>query len=342
MPLTTTRAALRKTGRSGLLILTLLLPGWAKPSPAPAEPAEGYQWRADHHMHLGSPDICERLGDCLEANQPSAVYAADVVAALDQAQVHRGVVISSAYLYGWDELGLDDDAVATWMRRENEFTAAQVRQYPDRLVGFLSVDPLRPSAIRELRHWQGSADLIGLKLHFTPSGMDLTNPGHRASLNAVLQQASAQGLPLLIHIGGGDFAAGGAENFITEILPSAAPSPVQIAHAGGGMPLVADNHLLVLRTFADHIARGGPHTQNLWFDLSYVPAQEEDAETVAAMVVEMRRLGMQRLLFGSDFNVLMPGAQVQMLQRLGLTSVEMQTLRNNCAPWVCAGTPPPD
>jgi predicted TIM-barrel fold metal-dependent hydrolase len=342
MPLTTFQAALRKAGPSGLLILTLLCPACAQPSLAPAQPSNHYQWRADHHMHLGSPDICARLGDCLEVNQPSAVYAADAVAALDQAQVQRGVVISSAYLYGWDELGLDDDAIASWMRRENEFTAAQVRKYPGRLVGFLSVDPLRPNAIPEIRHWQDSADLIGLKLHFTPAGLDLQNPGHRASLKDVLEQAAAQGLPLLIHIGGGDFAAAQTEIFITEILPFAAPSKVQIAHAGGGMPLVADNHLQVLRTLADHIQRGNPGTENLWLDLSYVPAEGEDAQTVAAMVVEMRRIGVQRFLFGSDFNVLMPTVQIDMLQRLGLSGAEMQTLRNNCAPWVCGESPPPD
>jgi len=292
-------------------------------------------WQADHHMHLGSADICQRVGDCLESNQPAAVYAADAVAALDHAQVQRGVVISSAYLFGWDEPGLDDDAVANWVRRENEFTAAEVRRYPDRLVGFLSVDPLRSSAIEEIRHWQGSADLIGLKLHFTPSGMDLVNPGHRASLKAVLQQASAQGLPLLIHIGGGEFAAQETELFITEILPAAAPSPVQIAHAGGGMPLRADHHVQVLRTFADYRQRGDPRTENLWFDVSYVPAAGEDGELVAALVVEMRRIGMNRFLFGSDFNVLMPSVQIGMLQRLGLSEADLQELRENCAPWVC-------
>lgn len=289
-------------------------------------------------MHLGSADICELLGDCLKTNQPPAIYATDAVMALDQAQVQRGLVISSAYLYGWNELGLNAEVIAARTRQENEFTAAQVKQFPQRLTGFLSVDPLQPSAIDEIRHWQGSAELRGLKLHLSASAVDLKNPAHRAQLLAVVQQAAAQSLPMLIHIGGGDFADEDAQIFIREILPATSPSWVQIAHAGGGMPLQHDNHLEVLRSFADLIARDDPRSRKVLFDLSYVPAPEEGTDTVTALVQEMRRIGMGRLLFGSDFNVLTPLQQIAMLQRLDLTAAEMQLLRDNCAPWVCASS----
>jgi len=44
---------------------------------------------------------------------------------------------------------------------------------------------------------------------------------------------------------------------------------------------------------------------------------------------------MNRFLFGSDFNVLTPLEQIKDIEKLGLTKQELQTLRQNCAPWAC-------
>lgn len=295
------------------------------------------QWQADHHMHLASVDICERVGDCLASNDPPAVFASDAVQALDAAGVSRGVVFSSGYLYGLESLALDPRDVSRLTRRENEFTAAEVAKYPSRLVGFLSVDPLEASAVEEIRHWRGSRELVGLKLHFTASGVDVRDETHRDRIAAVLREAAAERLPIVIHIGGGTFDASDAETFIRTILPAAGGSPVQIAHAGGGYPF--DHHVAILDVFADHIAGDDPRTRRVLFDLSYVPAPEENAETIAALARAMRRIGIERFLFGSDFNVLMPVAEIAALERLGLTAAERANLRKNCAPWAC---PPAD
>jgi hypothetical protein len=42
------------------------------------------------------------------------------------------------------------------------------------------------------------------------------------------------------------------------------------------------------------------------FDLSYVPAPEEGEQAIAALVLQMRCIGVDRFLFGSDYNVLTP------------------------------------
>ncbi len=286
-------------------------------------------------MHLASVDLCQRVGDCLTSNQPPAVLAADAVRALDEARVTKGVILSGAYLYGLASLHLPPRDVALWTRRENEFTAAEVAKYPNRLVGFLSVDPLEASAVDEIAHWRGSALLVGLKLHFTASAVRLGEAKERRQLARVLSQAAVQHLPIIIHLGGGAFDAQDTETFIRTVLPAAGSTWVQIAHAGGGLPLVADNHLAILRAFADHIARGDPATARVLFDLSYVPAPEEDAATATALVGEMRRIGLDRFLFASDFNVLTPAEQVAALRRLGLRPAEEYLLRTHCAPWAC-------
>lgn len=295
--------------------------------------ASGAQtWRADHHVHLASAELCQLVGECLPSNHPPAVYASDAVHALDEAHVSKGVILSCAYLFGLRSLHLKPSEIAAGTRRENEFTAAEVAKYPARLVGFLSVDPLQASAIDEIRHWKGSHELIGLKLHFTASAVHIRNAGERRKVAAVIAEAAAEHLPIVVHLGGGAFNASDAELFIRDVLPSAGDSWVQIAHAGGGLPLDDGNHVAVLRTFADHIAQDDPRTQHVLFDLSYVPAPRESA---ARLTEQIRRIGIKRFLFGSDYNVLTPAHETKNLGRLGLTKEEWVTLRENCAPWVC-------
>jgi predicted TIM-barrel fold metal-dependent hydrolase len=207
-----------------------------------------------------------------------------------------------------------------------------VAKYSARLVGFLSVDPLQASAIDEIQHWQGSRELIGLKLHFTASAVHMSDAAERRKVAAVLAEAAAEHLPIVIHIGGGAFNASDAELFIREVLPSAGDSRVQIAHAGGGLPLHDGNHVAVLRTFADHIVQDDPRTSHVLFDLSYVPAPHESG---TALTEQIRRIGIKRFLFGSDYNVLTPKEEINNLGKLGLTKEEWETLRANCAPWAC-------
>lgn len=306
---------------------------------APAQSAtadkKAATWRADHHMHLASADLCRLVGECLESNHPAAVYAADAVRVLDEAHVEKGVILSCAYLYGLPSLHLTSRTIAEKVRRENEFTAAQVALYPTRLVGFLSVNPLLNSAIEEIKFWQGRRRFAGLKLHFTASAVHMKDAGARRKVGKVLAEAAAEHLPIVIHIGGGSFDAADAELFIRDVLPQAGDSWVQIAHAGGGMPRVDSNNLAVLRTFADHMVRDDAATRRVLFDLSYVPAPDEGAPARAALLEQMRRIGMKRFLFGSDFNVLTPRQEIDDLRKLGLSDEEWRTISSNCAPWAC-------
>jgi predicted TIM-barrel fold metal-dependent hydrolase len=327
--------------RASQQLILLFLPLLAGAQPHVSEPLQPDapklpEWRADHHMHLASADLCRLVGECLPSNDPPAVFASDAVHALDEAHVARGVILSCAYLYGLPSLHLPSNDIAAKTRLENEFTAAEVAKFPTRLVGFLSVDPLRTSAIDEIRHWSGSRVLVGLKLHFPASAVHMRNPSERRHVERVFKAAAAQHLPIVIHIGGDDFDDSDAEIFIRTVLPSAGSSWVQVAHAGGGYP--PDKRARVLRTFADHIAQDDPLTRHVLFDLAYVPAPEDDAAAVISLMREVRRIGIERFLFGSDFNVLTPSQEIAYLARLGLTTDEKNSLRRKCAPWVCQGS----
>jgi uncharacterized protein len=324
--------------RRVIQIIALLFPLLAVGRPQESDPGQpdapkSLRWRADHHMHLASADLCRLVGECLPSNDPPAVFGADAVHALEEAHVAKGVILSCAYLYSLPSLHLTSSDIAAKTRLENEFTATEVAKYPTRLVGFLSVNPLQRSAIDEIRHWSGSRVLVGLKLHFPASTVHVRNPSERRRVARVFKAAAAQRLPIVVHLGGEDFDDSDAEIFIRTVLPSAGSSWVQIAHAGGGYP--PDKHVRVLRTFADHIAQDDPVTRRVLFDLAYVPAPEEDAAAVTSLMREVRRIGMERFLFGSDFNVLTPSQQITYLARLGLSTDEESSLRRNCAPWAC-------
>lgn len=327
---------------AAILLACLLIPFASIPAAnARADAtAPSYSWRADHHMHLSSSDLCRLIveepdGGCLASNHPPAVLAADAVKALDAAHVSKGVVLSCAYLYGLPSLHLSSSEVAKKIRTENEFTATQVAGFPTRLVALMSVDPLLESAVEEVDYWAGRSQFVGVKLHFAASAVNVRSATDRAKVSRVLAEAAKKNLPLVIHLGGGNFNGSDAELFITEVLPSAGDSVVQIAHAGGGLPRKDGNNLAVLRTFADHIAKNDPRTKHVLFDLSFVPGPDDGTADATAYAVQIRRIGISRFLFGSDFNVQMPVDAIRGLKKLGLTPEELQRLSQNCAPWAC-------
>jgi predicted TIM-barrel fold metal-dependent hydrolase len=58
-------------------------------------------------------------------------------------------------------------------------------------------------------------------------------------------------------------------------------------------------------------------------------------KSVEELARQIRRIGINRFLFGSDFNVLTPAGEVNNLRKLGLSDQEWQMLHQNCAPWAC-------
>ena len=81
-----------------VLLLTLSSPDVSNFAIAQDLSANAPAWRADHHMHLASPELCRLVGECLDSNHPPAVFASDAVRALDEAHVSKGVILSCAYL----------------------------------------------------------------------------------------------------------------------------------------------------------------------------------------------------------------------------------------------------
>lgn len=79
----------------------------------------------------------------------------------------------------------------------NDFVADYVRQHPEHLIGFASVDPQRPEALDMLRWAHADLGLRGLKLSSTYQNI---HP-HDKRAYALYQYCQDNGLPILVHQG---------------------------------------------------------------------------------------------------------------------------------------------
>ena len=127
---------------------------------------------ADHHQHLFSP-----AAGALVSGQPNSpgISARNLIALLDSARIQRALVLSVAYTWGKASRAAVDNEYEH-VKAENDWTAQQVAQYPDRLRAFCSFNPLKPYALKELERCSKNPQLrFGLKLHFGNSDVDLDN-----------------------------------------------------------------------------------------------------------------------------------------------------------------------
>jgi uncharacterized protein len=63
---------------------------------------------------------------------------------------------------------------------------------------------------------------------------------------------------------------------------------------------------------------------NVWFDISAIAPTYADSPVQAELVWTMRKVGMDRILFGSDWPVYTPGEAISAVRHLGLTETEQR------------------
>ena len=112
---------------------------------------------ADHHQHLGSPEIVKLAAT--STRPPVPISAKDVVALLDASGIQRALVFSAAYVYGSPVRTVEDEYAK--VRAENDWTGAQAALYPKRLRAFCSFNPLKDYALAELERCAKDPNLKG-------------------------------------------------------------------------------------------------------------------------------------------------------------------------------------
>ena len=268
---------------------------------------------------------------------PRTVTADQLIAQLDAAGVRRAVVLSSGYFFGSAFLPVATDEEAR-VRAENDWVAAQAARFPDRLIAFCGVNPLKPYAAAEVARCAAAPNLHGLKLHFANSGVDLLNAEHVAAVRRVFRAANESRLPIMAHVWvpGRAYGAQHSRVFLEQLLPETPDVVVQIAHLAGTGPGYFDSTDAALGVFAEAIAAGDRRTSNLYFDVASNVVPGQTAENRARIAARLRSLGIHRVLFGSDSgeNNQTPADAWRPFRELQLTDAELDAVAGNTAPYL--------
>ena len=266
--------------------------------------------RADHHMHIQGPEISAALAR-LQVRNPALLQGvdpavlkprsgADALRLLDAAGVERGVLLSEAYMFGSPLMAPDHPDVAALTRAENAYNVSEARKSGGRLVAFIGVDPLSPAARPEIDHWAGHG-AAGVKLHLANSLFDFGDGAHMEQLRLVFAAARRRRMPIVVHLRNrSQWGATQVNAFVEQVLPAADGLGVQIAH-GAGWGALDEPTVAALDAFAAAIAARKPGTRLLAFDLALVSAPWTKPQDPGRFVEAMRRAGLERFLFASDW-----------------------------------------
>lgn len=249
----------------------------------------------DSHVHLFPPEIYHHWDKYAAMDQTFAsltrkpengkgteeawVDIEEALTCADEAGVH-GLGMQGWY---WNDAGL--------MRMHNDYMADALKKYPDRLRGFISINPkFGQEALDEIRRC--------MKLGFSGIG-ELGPGGNGYDFNdpdflAVLDLAMEYDIPVCIHCGEpvGHKYPGKDMTPLTplpEIVKKHPNLKLILAHMGGGLPFYAMNPRYI------------KHFGNVWYDMATNPLLY-NIRSIRA-VIDMA--GADHLLFGSDFPLLL-------------------------------------
>jgi predicted TIM-barrel fold metal-dependent hydrolase len=250
----------------------------------------------DSHVHLFSP---QNFGK-------DAVTAADILPMLNKAKVDRAVVLSAAYWFSEKEKA----------QAENDFLASEVAKHSDRLVGFCSVHLLQDWATAELERCARVLKLRGLKLHPQFDKVDFRNPDHISRVETLIEKAGQFGFPVLLDSNGWDIK----EEFrFIELALKHPGTNIILAHA-----FLQRFRDLAIPIMFYEANREAP--RNLYVDLSAISVLYEDSPEKETLLWYLRKLGMNHVLFGSDFPVFTSEKSLQAIQAYRIDRSDMDAI----------------
>lgn len=315
----------------GAALATLAGPAAASAAPDPV--------RTDHHVHVHAPEILAflpaycaspgRIGACDPAFlEPRTVE--DLLYDMDEAGVGAAWMMSTGYLAESPMMVPPLADAPTLVHAANAFTVGQARAHPERLVAFVGVNPLTPTALAEIAAWRDEPAAAGVKIHLTNSDVDLRDPDQVVRLAAVFDAASAAGMTIMIHMRtrAEDYGARDVRIFVEQVLPHAAAAPVIIAHSGGWGGLDA-NTWDAMEGFRQLLIERPELKTSLYFDLAQVFDADTSPADLERLAGVMRGIGVDRFVAGSDwpFSGSLDGYLNEAMARLPLNRDEMSRLR---------------
>lgn len=225
-----------------------------------------------------------------------------------------------------DRYGIDRAVVLAvdWARSHhvkappNEYVARLMQEYPDKFIGFASVDPLEgETAATELETSVSKLGLRGLKL--LPA-IQLFYPNDERCF-PVYEKAEELRIPILFHGGGGGFpntySKFGNPLFLDDVAVEFPNLNIIVAHLGGGF----FREMLMLMV----------KNQNVFSDISGIEFYTEflmvhrmSEEELIKRFVDI--VGADRILFGSDNNFPRVEKVLGILDSLGVKGEDKESI----------------
>jgi predicted TIM-barrel fold metal-dependent hydrolase len=243
----------------------------------------------DAHMHVW-PD---HIADAMQSQRPAGMplrfdgKVSGLLRTMDDAGIDRGLALG---------VGIKASAVA----RTNEFIGTVPR---DRLVPMGTVHPDLPveENVRSLK----DNGIVGVKLHPLFQVLSLSDP----RLRDILAALAEEGMPVISHVGaGGDDEANerGAPDALRRLADDLPDLTLIACHYGGYHRLdEAEEHVVGSRVI---------------LETSWPPTLADlEPERLIAII---RRHGADRVIFGSDWPMADPAAEIAAIRALGLTHEE--------------------
>ncbi len=207
-----------------------------------------------------------------------------------------------------DEAGIDKfliHSVATvpaQVPNINNFLASCLREYPDRLIGFMAMHPQYEDIPGEIERAM-KLGMKGIKLHPDFQKFAIDDP-----IAYPIYEAAEGRLPILFHTG--DHRYSYSEPYrLANILKKFPKLKVIGAHLGGWSQW-------------DDAAETLAGLKNLWVDSSST-SYAMSAEKFRSLI---ETFGADRVLFASDYPMWFPGEELKHLQSLGLSNEDMEKI----------------
>jgi predicted TIM-barrel fold metal-dependent hydrolase len=230
------------------------------------------------------------------------IGAQEMLASMDANRVDKTVIFG----FPWQNSRL--------FKRHNDYISEIVSRYPGRFIGLACFDPFSDGAAEEARRCLQEGALSGIgELAFYQSGIENASV---ARMEPIMKICSVLDLPVLIHTNEpiGHAYPGKTPNTLAQIYQLMRTFPqnkIILAHWGGGLFFFS----LLKKEVKESL-------KNVYFDTAASPYLYDAA--VYRLAIEL--VGVEKILFGSDFPLLSPARYFDEMKACGLSEDEMQQI----------------
>jgi len=242
-------------------------------------------------MHIYKPG---EVYDDVQFTGDRALLAADSI------DLSRAVVISKAYSQGISE---------DFARIENDYVLSEARKHAGRLAAACAVNPSQAWAEKEALRCAGQGGKI-LKLHLMAAGLDLRKNDHYQRIIRFIKNIQKLNFTILLHANYPRATRGDEIQRIVQLINEFPQIRWMIGHSFG----------------REHSELNSINHQNFFVEISIVPFWCKTVEERRNFVETIRKVGVEKFVFGSDWPVLHPAEMKKAFDKLPLTESEKKRI----------------